>query len=49
MKNVILVDHPLVQHKLSLLRRADTKTAEFRRLVRELSLFYHLDTLDTVF
>jgi len=36
--NLILVDHPLVQHKLTLLRRKRTSTAEFRRLVRELSL-----------
>ncbi len=35
---VVVVDHPLVQHKLTRLRRADTGTAEFRRLTREVSL-----------
>jgi uracil phosphoribosyltransferase len=35
--NVFVVDHPLVQHKLSLMRRKDTPTAEFRRLLREIS------------
>ncbi|MBA2337419.1 MAG: uracil phosphoribosyltransferase [Acidimicrobiia bacterium] len=35
--NVVVVDHPLVQHKLSLMRRKDTPTAEFRRLLREIS------------
>jgi uracil phosphoribosyltransferase len=35
---LILVDHPLVQHKLTLLRKAETPTAEFRRVLRELSL-----------
>jgi uracil phosphoribosyltransferase len=35
---LILVDHPLVQHKLTLLRKAETPTAEFRRVVREISL-----------
>jgi uracil phosphoribosyltransferase len=35
---VTLIDHPLVQHKLSLLRRKDTPTAEFRRLLREMGL-----------
>ena len=35
---VTLVDHPLVQHKLSLLRRADTGTAKFRQVAREISL-----------
>jgi uracil phosphoribosyltransferase len=33
-----VVDHPLVQHKLSLLRDRETSTAEFRRLMHELSL-----------
>src|SRR5271169_7052388 len=33
-----VVDHPLVQHKLSLMRDRDTPTAEFRRLLREISL-----------
>jgi uracil phosphoribosyltransferase len=36
--NVTVVDHPLVQHKLALLRRASTSTASFRTVVRELSL-----------
>lgn len=34
----IVLDHPLIQHKLSHLRKAETSTAGFRRLVRELSL-----------
>ncbi len=33
-----VVDHPLVQHKLSLMRDRETSTAEFRRLLREISL-----------
>jgi uracil phosphoribosyltransferase len=33
-----VVDHPLVQHKLSLMRDQATPTAEFRRLLREISL-----------
>ncbi len=32
------VRHPLVQHKLSYLREADTPTVHFRRLVEELTL-----------
>jgi uracil phosphoribosyltransferase len=36
--NVTVLDHPLVRHKLTLLRRKETPTAEFRRLVREMSL-----------
>ncbi len=33
-----LVDHPLVQHKLSLMRDARTSSQDFRRLLREISL-----------
>ncbi len=33
-----VVDHPLIQHKLSLMRDCNTSTAEFRRLLREISL-----------
>lgn len=36
---VIVVDHPLVQHKLSILRNKNTETNKFRNLVRELSMF----------
>ena len=36
---VTLVDHPLVQHKLSILRDKATGTNQFRQLVRELALF----------
>jgi uracil phosphoribosyltransferase len=36
--NVTVLGHPLVQHKLTLLRRKETATSEFRRLMRELSL-----------
>jgi uracil phosphoribosyltransferase len=35
---VIVVSHPLVQHKLTLMRDRNTSTAEFRRLLREISL-----------
>ena len=37
-RNVTVVDHPLVQHKLTLMRRKETPTAEFRQLARETSL-----------
>ncbi len=35
---VHVVGHPLVQHKLTLMRRKETPTAEFRRLLREISM-----------
>ena len=36
--NVVVLDHPLIQHKLTLLRDKNTSTAGFRRLARELAL-----------
>jgi uracil phosphoribosyltransferase len=36
--NLHVVAHPLIQHKLTLLRKADTPTAIFRRVLREISL-----------
>ena len=38
MKNVTVIDHPLIQHKLSLMRCKQTGTARFRLLLREISL-----------
>jgi uracil phosphoribosyltransferase len=38
MDNVTVVNHPLVQHTLSLMRQKETDTARFRLLLREISL-----------
>ena len=38
MSNVHLIDHPLVQHKLTLMRRKDASTNSFRRLLNELAM-----------
>lgn len=37
MDNVTVIDHPLVQHKLALMRQKDTSTKGFRQLMREIS------------
>ncbi|EPX87406.1 uracil phosphoribosyltransferase [Rubellimicrobium thermophilum DSM 16684] len=37
-EGVTVVTHPLVQHKLTIMREHDTSTASFRRLLREISL-----------
>ena len=37
-KQVTVIDHPLVQHKLTLMRRKDTSTAKFRALMSEVAL-----------
>ena len=36
-QHLTIVDHPLVQHKLSLMRDKETSTAVFRQLLREIS------------
>lgn len=36
--NVIVIEHPLIQHKLTLMRRAETSTAKFRSLMTEISM-----------
>ncbi len=38
MKNVTVIKHPLVQHKLTLMRKKETSTAGFRRLLQEISM-----------
>ena len=37
MDGVTVVAHPLVAHKLSIMRSKDTSTARFRQLLREIS------------
>jgi uracil phosphoribosyltransferase len=38
MQGVTIVDHPLVQHKLTILRDKETSTRSFRSLLREISV-----------
>ena len=38
MGKVHVLDHPLIQHKLSLIRDKETGSKEFRELVEELAL-----------
>ncbi len=37
-KNLTVVNHPLIQHKLTLIRKKETSSSEFRRLLREISM-----------
>ena len=48
MAQVTVVDHPLVQHKLTLLRRVETSTNSFRRLLSELSALLAYEVLRDV-
>jgi uracil phosphoribosyltransferase len=38
MGNVHVIDHPLVQHKLTLMRKKEASTNSFRRLLKELAM-----------
>lgn len=39
MKNVTELKHPLIEHKLSILRDKKTSTKEFREIIKEISMF----------
>jgi len=39
MSKLVVVDHPLVQHKLTLMRRIECSSKEFRELLNEISMF----------
>lgn len=39
MKNVTELKHPIIEHKLSILRDKKTSTKEFRELIKEISMF----------
>lgn len=34
-----IIDHPLIQHKLSIMRKKETSTIKFRKLLKEISMF----------
>ena len=36
--SLYIIDHPLVQHKLSIMRNKETSTAEFRHLLQEIAM-----------
>lgn len=38
MKNVIITDHPLIQHKLTLMRMKETGSKDFRELLTEITM-----------
>lgn len=38
-KQIHVISHPMVQHKLTIMREKTTKTGEFRSLLREISMF----------
>ena len=45
MKNVYIMDHPLIKHKISMLRDKNTGTNEFRKLVEEIGILMGYEAL----
>ena len=45
MDNVMIMDHPLIQHKISMLRDKNTGTNEFRTLVEEIATLMGFEAL----
>ena len=45
MNNVTIFDHPLIQHKISMLRDINTGTNEFRKLIEEIAVLMGFEAL----
>ena len=39
MGKIQIMDHPLIQHKIGIIRRKDTSSKEFRELISEIAMF----------
>jgi uracil phosphoribosyltransferase len=48
MSNVTVVGHPLIKHKLTLMRKKDTSTASFRALLSEISMLLAYEALEGI-
>lgn len=47
-KNVHILDHPLVRHKLAILRNKDTDTKQFRDIVKEIAMLMAYESFKNV-
>lgn len=45
MDNVVILNHPLIQHKISILRKESTATSEFRNLTEEIAMLMGYEAL----
>ena len=45
MKNVTIFDHPLIQHKTTILRKKETSNKEFRNIVEEITMLMCYEAL----
>ena len=44
-ENVTILDHPLIQHKISMIRNKETGTNEFRKLIEEIAVLMGYEAL----
>lgn len=47
-QNLIIFDHPLISHKIALLRSIDTGAKQFRELVEEITTLMAFEALKDV-
>ena len=45
MENVFIMDHPLIKHKISMIRNKNTGTNEFRKLIEEIAVLMGYEAL----
>ena len=43
--NIIICDHPLIKHKITMLRNKNTGTNEFRKIVEEIAMLIGYEVL----
>ena len=41
MSKVVVINHPLIQHKLTIMRDKNTGSREFREMVKEIGMLMH--------
>ncbi len=44
--SIKVIRHPLIEHKMSLLRRNDTSIYQFRELVKEITIFFNIRSIE---
>lgn len=44
-KNIVICNHPLIKHKITMLRKIETGTNEFRKIVEEISMLMGYEAL----
>ena len=43
--NIVIMNHPLIKHKISMIRNKETGTSEFRKLIEEIAMLMGYEAL----